>query len=169
MQHADDQIILPWYRQFWPWFLMALPASAVVAGITTVFIATSNRDNLVVDNYYKQGLAINQTLTQQQQASAMKLQATVAWQNESGKLQVQLSGSQSVNDQVLKLTIAHATLAERDQFVILDRVAANQYTGTVKPLEFGKWHFILEPVSAQWRIEADVALPKQSWVLTPNV
>ena len=169
MQHADSQIPLPWYRQFWPWFLMALPASAVVAGITTVIIATSNRDNLVIDNYYKEGLAINRTLTQQQLASTMNLRATVTLMNESGKLQLQLSGSQPVENPVLKLTIAHATLAERDQVVFLNRVNTNQYTGTVKNLSSGKWHFVLEPATEEWRIEADVSLPKQSWLLTPNV
>ena len=29
----------PWYRQFWPWFLIAIPAAAVVAGIVTIIIA----------------------------------------------------------------------------------------------------------------------------------
>ena len=27
----------PWYREPWPWFLMSLPAVAVIAGITTGF------------------------------------------------------------------------------------------------------------------------------------
>ena len=29
----------PWYRQFWPWFLIVLPGSVVVAALTTVYIA----------------------------------------------------------------------------------------------------------------------------------
>ena len=37
MKDADD--ILPWYRQFWPWFIIALPATAVVASLATVWIA----------------------------------------------------------------------------------------------------------------------------------
>lgn len=32
----------PWYKQFWPWFIMAIPACGVIAGITTVFIANSH-------------------------------------------------------------------------------------------------------------------------------
>ena len=49
----------PWYRQFWPWFLIALPATVVVAGLTTWWIAAHKADSLVVDDYYKEGLAIN--------------------------------------------------------------------------------------------------------------
>ena len=37
MQDGDDT--LPWYRQFWPWFIIALPATAVVASLATVWIA----------------------------------------------------------------------------------------------------------------------------------
>ena len=40
----------PWYKQFWPWFIIALPASAVVASFITLWIAISNPDPLVVDD-----------------------------------------------------------------------------------------------------------------------
>lgn len=39
----------PWYRQFWPWFIIALPAAAVIAGFFTLWLAVSNPDYLVVD------------------------------------------------------------------------------------------------------------------------
>jgi hypothetical protein len=40
----DDK---PWYKQFWPWFVFALPAIAVIAGITTVIIAMDHRPVVV--------------------------------------------------------------------------------------------------------------------------
>jgi len=39
----------PWYRQFWPWFIIALPASAVVASFITLWLAISNPDHLVIE------------------------------------------------------------------------------------------------------------------------
>ncbi|MBT8069117.1 MAG: hypothetical protein HKP21_12920 [Xanthomonadales bacterium] len=39
----------PWYKQFWPWFIIALPASVVVASFFTLYLAVSNPDQLVVD------------------------------------------------------------------------------------------------------------------------
>lgn len=43
-----------WYKQFWPWFIIALPASAVIASFTTLWIAISNPDGLVVtDDEYQ--------------------------------------------------------------------------------------------------------------------
>jgi len=41
---------VPWYKQFWPWFIIALPASAVIASFITLWIAISNPDQLVVDD-----------------------------------------------------------------------------------------------------------------------
>ena len=40
----------PWYKQFWPWFIIALPLSAVIASIATFVIALQNPEHLVVDN-----------------------------------------------------------------------------------------------------------------------
>ena len=44
-----DQAV-PWYRQFWPWFIIALPASAVIASMITLWLAVSNPDPLVLKN-----------------------------------------------------------------------------------------------------------------------
>jgi len=38
----------PWYRQFWPWFIIALPASAVIASFISLWLAVSNPVHLVV-------------------------------------------------------------------------------------------------------------------------
>ena len=40
----------PWYRQFWPWFIIALPASVVVASFFTLWLAISNPDQLVIED-----------------------------------------------------------------------------------------------------------------------
>ncbi len=39
----------PWYRQVWPWVLIAIPLSAVIMGGITLWLALSNPDYLVVD------------------------------------------------------------------------------------------------------------------------
>lgn len=46
--HTD--INQPWYRQFWPWFIIALPASAVIASFFTLWLAVSNPDTLVISD-----------------------------------------------------------------------------------------------------------------------
>ena len=44
----------PWYRQFWPWFIIALPAATIIAGIITFYLALSRPVQLVVgDEEYR--------------------------------------------------------------------------------------------------------------------
>lgn len=47
--HEIPGQIEPWYKQFWPWFIIALPASVVIASFFTLWLAISNPDYLVVD------------------------------------------------------------------------------------------------------------------------
>lgn len=51
----DDK---PWYRQFWPWFLLALPAAALIAGVSTLVIALRHADQEISEPYVKHGLII---------------------------------------------------------------------------------------------------------------
>ena len=58
-QKQNDNLVpgqdIPWYRQFWPWFIIALPASVVVASFITLWLAISNPDHLVIeDGEYQQ-------------------------------------------------------------------------------------------------------------------
>ena len=39
----------PWYRQFWPWVLIAIPLLTVIASGITLWLALSRPDTLVVD------------------------------------------------------------------------------------------------------------------------
>ncbi len=52
MGNSDSHSIepRPWYREPWPWVLIALPLLAVVAGFATLWLALSNPDYLVVDD-----------------------------------------------------------------------------------------------------------------------
>ena len=40
----------PWYREPWPWIIIGLLGSVVVASMITFWIAASNPDGLVVDD-----------------------------------------------------------------------------------------------------------------------
>ena len=52
-------MVKPWYKQFWPWFLIALPATVVIWTIMTVIVFTQNSVDLVTEDYYKKGKGIN--------------------------------------------------------------------------------------------------------------
>jgi hypothetical protein len=71
-QHASraPEQLIPWYRQFWPWFIIALPAAAVIASFVSLWLAVTHPDPLVVteDEYrqLKSELKAQPTLKEQQ-------------------------------------------------------------------------------------------------------
>ncbi len=164
----NDMHPAPWYRQFWPWFIMALPASAVFAGIATLVIAVKHPDGLVEDDYYKAGLAINQDLARRDRAAARGLQAGVDWHAATHTLRLQLSGEGPFPGR-LHLRLVHPTRAGLDRDVPLLRQPDGTYLGSLAGTpEPGNWHLILAPLDETWRIRGRATLPETAhWQLAP--
>ncbi len=59
----------PWYKEFWPWFIIGLLGSVVLASLVTVVIAFRYADEPISGNYRKQGLAIMETKEPQEDAA----------------------------------------------------------------------------------------------------
>lgn len=147
----------PWYREPWPWFLMSLPATAVVAGLTTVWIAYRSADGLVVGDYYKAGLAINQTLARDDAARALGLVATLTHDTRAWKITV--TGRMPVFPDRLRLTLAHPTRQGRDQILVLAHAGGGRYHATASPTRAGKWHAELVDADATWRLSGTLHTP----------
>jgi hypothetical protein len=161
--HADRprEDAEPWYRQFWPWFLIALPASAVVAGLVTLYIATTNRDTLVEDDYYKEGLAINEDLARSQRATELGITAELAYDPRTGDVTLLTTGIPDGTRQ-LTLRLVHPTLVELDRATPVIRAADGRYHARLPLLGPANWHIQLQPDSADWRLEARLTLPAQT-------
>jgi len=157
----------PWYKQFWPWFLISFPAIAVIAGIATIILAVKSDDGLVKDDYYKAGLAINQMLELKQKAHELNLSANVNWDKLTHTVTLRLNGNIATSPSRLNLQLAHATRANHDQTVTLFLAPDKKtYTGRLETVKSGKWITILEPEEKNWRINGRVTLPKQNqWQL----
>lgn len=147
----------PWYRQFWPWFLIALPGSVVVAGIGMIIFANQHADDLVVDAYYKDGLAINRQLEKQARASEIGIRANLLLVDE--RVQVRLTGAaaDTVAPLSLNLRLSHPLEADRDFSVELERVAPSLYVGALPAPAAVNWHWILVPDSDRWRLDGTLA------------
>jgi hypothetical protein len=152
----------PWYRQFWPWLLIALPATAVIASIATLIIAIEEPDGLVVGDYYKQGLAINQTLARDRNARFLGLQASGQIEPDSRRVVLDLTGKQPLGNPRLKLSLLHPTRAHMDQVIWLQQAGqqtAEHYTGRVQQLAPGNWYVLLEPEQGNWRLLGRLHVP----------
>lgn len=51
-----------WWHYGHAWLVFGGPAAVVVASLITVYIAVTERDPMIDDDYYKHGIEINSTL-----------------------------------------------------------------------------------------------------------
>jgi hypothetical protein len=49
---------VPWYRQFWPWVLIAIPAWGILSSLITVSVALYGADEVITEN---DGRALSKT------------------------------------------------------------------------------------------------------------
>lgn len=147
----------PWYREPWPWFLISLPATAVIAGLTTVWIAVTSADGLVVGDYYKAGLAINQTLERDAAAHDLALRASL--QPRDGALSLTLTGRLHAYPDRLMLTLAHPTRQGMDQTLVLSHRGGGHYRTSMPVIAAGKWHAELADTASAWRLAGVLHTP----------
>lgn len=152
--------IRPWYREPWPWLLMAAPLAAIIMGVVMMVLAGRSNDGLVADDYYKRGLTINQTLDRVERARALGVEADASFNADRTQIRVRVVGA---TDPKLGLRFMHPTRAGLDQVVELERSAGGMYEGRMTAPALGHWHLSMEDPAGNWRIsgvwspEADAA------------
>lgn len=143
---------LPWYRQFWPWFLIALPGTVVVAALYTLFLANRYSDDLVIDDYYKEGLAINRQLDRQHTAETLGITATLKLDNQ--QLDITVTGQIAAPQ--LRLMLSHPMEASRDLTVPVKRTSPGHYRVQLPQPLPGRWHWTLDAgQGSPWRIDGE--------------
>jgi hypothetical protein len=147
----------PWYKQQWPWLLIALPASAVLGGIATIIIAVNSPNSLVADDYYKQGLAINQLSHRLRAATALGVQGLLRAHGDRLLLELQSDEALALPDS-LRLEFAHATRAELDQSIELTRIDNRLYQAPYPPLPPGSWYIRLRSDALNWELRANTRI-----------
>lgn len=140
----------PWYKEFWVWVVIALPAAAVVAGITTVVIANTNPDSLVVDDFQKVGLVAKRESASDREAQARGLHATVAIDRASGEVTLKLDGETQTD--MLNFSLHHATRRDFDRATKLARDATGLYRGNIGGDLDGRWYVQITASEEAWRM-----------------
>lgn len=146
---------LPWHKQFWPWFLIALPLTAVIASFTTLFIAVTNAPELVIDDYTRIGELSAAQLDRDRHATELGLHATVNFSEASDPtsqlVTVSLGGNSSTKFPAqLTLRVVHSTLAALDQRAELTG-SAGHYSGAI-PLLKGAYDLHIEDPERSWKL-----------------
>lgn len=166
MQREDTQ---PWYRQFWPWFIMALPASAVVAGLYTLWLSMQTIDSLVVQSSDGMNVVTERNLAAEKEARRLGLSAVITIDPDTGAVSLTMSSLPSVQlPASLELRMRHPTMASRDATIQL----LQAMPGADGELTWAG-HFVVPPegrlymtlssgnswrLSAEWRDQQQIVL-----------
>ena len=147
--------VLPWYRHRWPWLLMLGPFVVVVAAAITLWLAVSSNDGLVADDYYKQGLAINQVTSRDRRAADLEMRADLSLDASRQLVRVALnSGRLSEMPGVLLLRLSHPTRDGLDRQFRLLRDSSGGYSAGGGGDLAGRWYVSLEDEARAWRLSA---------------
>lgn len=150
----------PWYREPWPWLLMAGPVAVVIAGIATLWIAVATSDGLVVDDYYKKGMAINQAIQRDVLAAQRGYRAIATVAAEGRGVTVSLSAAPGEAEPPgLRMLIVHPTRDGMDGLVLLRRVTPGVYNGVVPVVADGRRILVIEDMQSTWRLTGETAFP----------
>lgn len=147
-----------WYKNPWVWLIIGLPMSAVVAGIATVIITAQNQPEMVVDDYYKKGKAINMELSLYENADKLGIHFQLKVDGE------RLALTSGTTLPAVKLKFLHPTLGKRDFNVVATPNAKGELTALLPEAIEGKWEIVVSAMDDSWRRRAIVALPSEQWL-----
>ncbi len=149
----------PWYRQFWPWFIIALPASAVIAGFTTLWIAMQTTDSLVLAPEQGVRAEADRQVAAARLASELGLAAAVDIDLATGAVTVVMrSGDLEETPAQLEFEMSHPAFAERDQLITLNKAMPDAegnpvWVGHFVSVPEGRYYAVLK--SSDWRLSAE--------------
>ncbi|WP_417655758.1 FixH family protein [Pseudidiomarina aestuarii] len=150
--------VKPWYKQFWPWFLMGLPFSVIIAMIITLTIASQYGDNpMVVDDYYKKGRGINVQVEKVQ--VAQQLNISFSFQHTTEQFTLAYASGAPAELTALRVSFYHSTLSQRDFEQVVTADAEGVFRGQLPAELEGKWTVTVTPFDNAWRLSQSIQLP----------
>lgn len=154
----------PWYKHRWPWLLMLGPAVVVVAGIYTTYLAVSQQDALVVDDYYKQGKAINQDLSRDRKAAELGLDASLRYDPASGKLLGSINSQKQPFSGKLYVNLVHSTQPLKDLKLETTADQQGKFAIVIPMLDIARWRVVVEGAQRDWRLSGEWMWPQQKQI-----
>lgn len=151
----------PWYKHRWPWLLMMGPFAVMIAGSITMWIAVTQQDALVVDDYYKQGKAINQDLRRDRVASDLGVQFSAHYDAPTRMLSGSVSNKAKQAIDGISVRLIHATIPEKDVVLLVQPDPSGKFSVALPMLEMGRWQVLVENQKRDWRLNGIWTWPAQ--------
>lgn len=146
--------VTPWYKQFWPWVLIGLPTSVVIASVVTYFLAINGMDSVISKDYYKEGLAVNADLERDKKAADLGLSADIAIDGQNVTMKVSASDAATVHSlagQPILLEIENLSFQDKDLSASLVPKGDGIWQGKI-PANMSQATWLARLIGPDWRI-----------------
>ncbi|PMH46877.1 hypothetical protein BCU68_00240 [Vibrio sp. 10N.286.49.B3] len=150
-------MIKPWYKQFWPWFLIALPSTVVIWTLVVVYVFSLNSVSLVTEDYYKKGKGINIDITKVEAAKSLGLKANIL--SDGRDIIINFDKGSLPHYPAITALFAHRTLPDHDFNQLLTADANGSYRLNRDDELQGPWFIELTPHNSEWLIQGRVNFP----------
>jgi len=161
----------PGYKHPWFWFIMAPLVAVFCMGFTILYLSIVSNDGVIVDNYYKDGLAIKTREQQDLNARSLNLHGGLVLEHRRANLT--LKGNIQDEHYKLWLHFIHPTQESMDVRIPLQQ-SGQLYTGALPQVLSGRYSIMITPDLVpsdpkMWRLHADAILPLENQLdLNPN-
>ena len=167
MPARKEPTITRWYQEPFAWLIFGIIGVAVCWGTFQLVTALRHADEVVIDDYYSVGQAINHDLTREQRARELNLKATVEVQQEGATIVVSLSGTHSAWPAQLRLRLLPASrgFAAEDVALVQTAGSPSVYSGRLQQLPVGRYFIQIETLNtlipeegykSGWRLNNEV-------------
>lgn len=154
----------PWYKQFWPWFLITIPVVVMVVCAVIIYLAvTQGSFSMVVDDYYKRGKTINAVIEHVERAQEKNISFEFSANDEQLALRYKSGAPQQLT--ALTVNFVHATRANKDFSRKVTVAADGVYRADIPANIAGKWTITVQPFDGTWKVSQQYQLPKTDWTL----
>ncbi|KEI72540.1 FixH family protein [Endozoicomonas elysicola] len=133
---ADNEPFTPWYREPWAWYIVGILMVTFAWGSFQLYTAFTHQDSVVIDDYYKNGKAINQDMTRIKNAHMLNVEGVLTIDELIGEVRVKMQGNPENWPQQLKLSFLSPVFKDKDKAVTLTRsfgITPDVASGVKKP------------------------------------
>ena len=155
----------PWYKEPWLWFVLSVPIASVILSSIMVSVAVIGQDSLVSDNYYKDGMGINQTIEQDRLAVQLNIVPIITIQDKTAIISIK--SDKMPTQAFLTLKLVHPTTSDKDITIRL-LPTENGFIGDLPNVVEGRRYLDLYGFDDSWRIRDEVYLPLNQHTLKPS-
>lgn len=157
----------PWYKHPHLWLVICLPILSIVVSLTFARTAFINKSDVVRDDWYMDGKALQQDLSRDTAAATANLHAKVSM-NPQGQIDVVLSHAPNTAiPPQLDLYFFHPIKSEKDHKISLKRLEDGHFQGQMDADLLKPSHYYVELDGHLWRLKQRVELPIATFELVP--